>query len=63
MQGCSDALAPFGSLLDHLVGDCEKPGRHLDAKRPRRLQIDDELELGRLLWVDMIRSRPLTSAG
>jgi hypothetical protein len=35
-------------LFDHLVSDCEERGRHLDAQRPRRLQVDDELEFGRL---------------
>ena len=27
---------------------CEQHWRHVDAERPRRLQVDDELELGRL---------------
>ena len=34
--------------FDHLVGDGEQRGRHVDAERPGRLQVDDELELGRL---------------
>jgi hypothetical protein len=33
-------------LFDHLVGDGEQLWRDLDAKRPRRLQVDDGLELG-----------------
>jgi len=37
-----------GGLLDHLVGDGEHRWRHLDAKRSRRLQVDDELEFGQL---------------
>jgi hypothetical protein len=36
------------SLVDHLIGDCEQHWRHVDAERPRRTQVDDELELGRL---------------
>src|SRR5580704_2833251 len=36
------------SLFDHIVGDGEHPWRHLDAERSRRLQVDDELEFGRL---------------
>jgi hypothetical protein len=35
-------------LFDHLVGDGEQGRRHLDAERPRRLQVDDELKFGRL---------------
>jgi hypothetical protein len=31
-------------LLDHLVGDGDHPGRHLDTERSRRLKVDDELE-------------------
>ena len=36
------------SLFDHLVGDREHVLRYLDAERSRRLQVDGELELGRL---------------
>jgi hypothetical protein len=36
------------SLLDHLVGEGEQIWRHLDAERPSGLQVDDELEPGRL---------------
>jgi hypothetical protein len=35
-------------LLDDLVGDGEQPRRHFDSQRPRRLQVDDKLEFGRL---------------
>ena len=31
-------------LFDHLVGDGEHPGRHLDAERSRRMKVDDKLE-------------------
>jgi hypothetical protein len=36
------------SLLDHLVGGDEQLVRHGEAERPGRLDVDDELELGRL---------------
>ena len=36
-------------LFDHLVGECEQRRRHLEAKRPCGLEVDHELELGRLL--------------
>ena len=36
-------------LLDHLVGECERRRRHLEAERPCALEVDHELELGRLL--------------
>src|SRR3974390_952155 len=35
-------------LLDRLVDDRQYPWRHLDAERPRRLKVDNELEFGRL---------------
>ena len=31
-----------------IIGDGEHPGRPFDAERSRRLQVDDELEFGRL---------------
>ena len=37
------------TLFDHLVGEREQPRGHLDAKRSRRLKVDDELELA-TLW-------------
>src|SRR5271166_646755 len=36
------------SSFDHLVGEQLYRVRHLDAEYPGRLQVDDELELGRL---------------
>jgi hypothetical protein len=36
-------------LFDHLVGAGEQRRRHLDAERLRGGQIDNQLELGRLL--------------
>jgi hypothetical protein len=35
-------------LLDHLIGESEQCVWHFDAERPRRLQVDNELKLGRL---------------
>src|ERR1700730_2126648 len=35
-------------LLDHLVGDGEHTWRNSDAERFRRLEVDRQLELGRL---------------
>ena len=35
-------------LFDHFVSKGNQPRRHLDAKRSRCLQIDDEFEFGRL---------------
>jgi len=35
-------------LLDHLVSKGEECRRHVDAERLGRLEIDDELKLGRL---------------
>jgi hypothetical protein len=40
--------APEGRLLDNLVGAGEQRRRHLEAKRPCGLEVDHELELGRL---------------
>ncbi len=48
-------LPPAGSRqlclahsFDHLVGECEQCRRHLEAKRSCGLEVDHELELGRL---------------
>src|SRR5262249_11165951 len=35
--------------FDHLVGDGEQARRNGEVERPRCLQVDDELEFGRLL--------------
>src|SRR5215470_493897 len=35
--------------FDHLVGAGEQSGRHLEAKRPRGLEVDHQLILGRSL--------------
>jgi hypothetical protein len=32
--------------FDNVVGDGKRVGPHLDAKRSRRLQVDDEREFG-----------------
>jgi hypothetical protein len=44
-RGC-DELPPS---FDHLVGEGEQRGRHLKAERFGGLQVEDQLELGRLL--------------
>src|SRR5262245_43973612 len=36
-------------LLDHLIGSCQERWRDRDPKRLRRLEVDDQLELGGLL--------------
>ena len=43
------ALQQRTSLFDHLVGEYEQRRRHVEAKRPCGLEVDPELELGRLL--------------
>src|ERR1700730_300275 len=42
-------LQQNAALLDNLVGAGEQRRRHREAERPGGLQIDDELELDRLL--------------
>jgi len=44
-------------LLNHLVGAREQRRRNGDAERPGRLQVDDELEFGRLLDRQVLRLR------
>src|SRR5919201_689181 len=41
-------LANRGRSFNHLVSERKQRGRHVDAKRPRGLEIDDQLEFGRL---------------
>src|SRR5262245_15680210 len=53
------APACLAHSLDHLVGAGEQRGRYIDAKRPGGLQIDDELELGRLKDRQIGRLLPL----
>ena len=43
--------------FDHLVGAGEQRRRNGDAERPGRLQVDDELEFGRLLDRQVLRLR------
>ena len=45
-------------LFDHLVGAGEQCRRHVKAERLRGRQIDDEIELGRLLDRNIGRLRP-----
>src|SRR5262249_36350761 len=44
----SSVMKSRASSLDHLVGEQLQRVGHLDAEQSRRLQVDDELELGRL---------------
>src|SRR5205807_1280679 len=50
--------AAIQGLFDHLVGAGEQRRRHLKAKRLGGGEIDDEIELGRLLHWDVARLRP-----
>jgi hypothetical protein len=43
-----EQLQQKSQLFDHLVGKRQQPVRHLDAERSRRLEVDHQLELGRL---------------
>ena len=47
-QKLTHAPQQSACLFDHLVGEREQPRGHLDAKRSRRLKVDDELELAAL---------------
>jgi hypothetical protein len=47
ITGCEQSQQTL--LLDHLVGVGEQRGRHSDAERVGRLEIDNQLELGRRL--------------
>src|SRR5262245_44935871 len=42
------ALCQCGASLDHLVGDSEQPWREAEAECPGGVEVDHELELGRL---------------
>src|SRR6516164_9470060 len=53
---------PSTPSLDHLVGDGEHAWAHFEAKRPRRLKIDDELEPRRLQHWEIGRLRAFKDA-
>jgi hypothetical protein len=46
--GDSRTAASAHRLFDHLVGNGEHPWRHFKAKRLGRLEVDEQVELGRL---------------
>jgi hypothetical protein len=58
----SNCFALRDFLLDHLVGDGEQHWRHLDAERPRRLQVDGEYEPGRQGPEQAVSAPPQPSA-
>jgi hypothetical protein len=50
VRGAGDVqIGWWHALLDHFVGAGEERGRDYKAERLRRLEIDDQLERGRLL--------------
>jgi hypothetical protein len=56
-------VAEFAApLLDHLVSNGEQRRRHLDAKRPRGLLVDNELKLGRPYYRQVSRLLALKNA-
>jgi hypothetical protein len=44
-------------LFDHLVGTLPKKQRHVEAERPRGLEVDQEMKLRRLLYRKLSRLR------
>jgi hypothetical protein len=46
--GAQTARAQSDTLFDHLVGAGDERGRHREADRVRGLEVDDQLEFGRL---------------
>jgi hypothetical protein len=48
-----------GESFDHLVGELLEMQRHVEAECPGRLQVDDELEFGRLQDRQVSRLRAL----
>ena len=45
-QAAVSSRSKVTPLFDHLVGNGEYAGRHLDVQSPRRLQVENELEFG-----------------
>ena len=58
----TNAPQQTASLFDHLVGAGEQRGRHGEAEHPGGLDIDDQLELGRLHDRQVRRLRALEDA-
>ena len=48
-DGDTTAISTERSLFDHLVGAGEQRRRDREAERPGGLEVDNKLELGRLL--------------
>jgi hypothetical protein len=48
-QNRTHAVQQKAPLFDHFVSAREQHRRHIEVEQPRRLQVDDELEFGRLL--------------
>jgi hypothetical protein len=49
LSRCSKQSVQKPGLLDHLVGAAKQRNRKGDTERPSGLQVDDQLDFGRLL--------------
>src|SRR5262245_66684602 len=59
MDSCTATSERIGWLFNHLVGTDEQCGREGDAQRPGGLEVEDEIELRRLLYRKLARLRAL----
>src|SRR5262249_32843076 len=63
IRGCAAPMATHSiTSLDHLVDAHEHRERHLQAKRLRGLEVDDQVKLHRLLHRQIDRLLPLQDA-